>query len=66
GDSTDGDDLLFDFESKVAKMHKQQLQQVEQQINDQCWAEAADSVRKLKFIAKLLVEIERLEDKLLN
>ncbi|ANO33597.1 co-chaperone HscB [Vibrio breoganii] len=66
GDSTDADDLLFDFESKVAKMHKQQLQQVEQQINDQCWAEAADSVRKLKFIAKLLVEIERLEDKLLN
>ncbi|OBT17242.1 Fe-S protein assembly co-chaperone HscB [Vibrio sp. UCD-FRSSP16_10] len=66
GDSDNADELLFDFESNVSKMHQQQLQLVEQQLNDQHWTEAADSVRKLKFIAKLLVEIERLEERLLD
>ncbi|CAM2850110.1 co-chaperone HscB [Vibrio rarus] len=66
GESDNADELLFDFESSVSKMHHQQLQLVEQQLNAQSWSDAADSVRKLKFIAKLLVEIERLEERLLN
>ncbi|GAD78456.1 co-chaperone HscB [Vibrio ezurae] len=66
GDSADAEEQLFDFSDKVSKMHKQQLQVIEQQLNDEHWAEAADGVRKLKFIAKLLVEIERLEERLLG
>ncbi|WP_260261219.1 co-chaperone HscB [Vibrio intestinalis] len=62
----DPEAALFDFDGKVSKMYKQQLQTVEQQLNDALWLEAADSVRKLKFIAKLKNEIELVEDKLLG
>lgn len=64
GTQTDAEDKLFDFESKVAKMHKALLSEVEQQIGHSLWQDAADSIRKLKFIDKLLVEIERLSDRL--
>lgn len=66
GSSSDAEEQLFDFSSKVSKMHKQQLKLVQQQLQEQVWAQAADSVRKLKFIEKLNVEIERLEDRLLG
>lgn len=65
-DSTDPESALFDFDSKVSKMYKQHLASVEQELNDGLWAEAADRVRKLKFIAKLKNEIELVEDKLLG
>ncbi|MCE7630945.1 co-chaperone HscB, partial [Vibrio fluvialis] len=47
-------------------MYKQHLVQVEHELNDGQWETAADTVRKLKFIAKLKTEIERVEDKLLG
>ncbi|WP_375752790.1 co-chaperone HscB [Vibrio sp. HN007] len=59
------DDALFDFDSKVSKMYKQQLADTEKELDDAQWELAAESVRKLKFIAKLKNEIERVEDKLL-
>lgn len=65
-DSTDSESALFDFDSKVSKMYKQHLASVEQELDDGFWAEAADRVRKLKFIAKLKNEIELVEDKLLD
>ncbi|EIW7482201.1 TPA: co-chaperone HscB [Vibrio parahaemolyticus] len=65
-DSSDPESALFDFDSKVSKMYKQHLASVEQELNDGLWAEAADRVRKLKFIAKLKNEIELVEDKLLG
>ncbi|MCK8065624.1 co-chaperone HscB [Vibrio sp. 1CM7H] len=65
-DSTDPESALFDFDSKVSKMYKQHLASVEQELDDGFWAEAADRVRKLKFIAKLKNEIELVEDKLLD
>jgi molecular chaperone HscB len=66
GSHQNPEEQLMDFESKVKKMHQQQLQLVADQIDNKNWITAADSVRKLKFIAKLLVEIERLEEKLLG
>ena len=63
---SDPESALFDFDSKVSKMYKQHLASVEQELNDGLWAEAADRVRKLKFIAKLKNEIELVEDKLLG
>ncbi|NNN57870.1 co-chaperone HscB [Vibrio sp. 1-2 (7-a)] len=65
-DSTEPESALFDFDSKVSKMYKQHLASVEQELDDGLWAEAADRVRKLKFIAKLKNEIELVEDKLLG
>lgn len=65
-ESSDAESALFDFDSKVEKMYKQQLNQVEQELDGQQWDIAADTVRKLKFIAKLKNEIERVEDKLLS
>lgn len=62
--SSDAEDALFDFESKVSKMFKQQLTATEQNLNQTDWQQAADRVRKLKFIAKLQNEIELVEDKL--
>ncbi|EGQ7664060.1 co-chaperone HscB [Vibrio parahaemolyticus] len=65
-DCSDPESALFDFDSKVSKMYKQHLASVEQELNDGLWAEAADRVRKLKFIAKLKNEIELVEEKLLG
>ncbi|MDC5803937.1 co-chaperone HscB [Vibrio europaeus] len=62
--SSDAEDALFDFEGKVSKMFKQQLTATEQDLNQTNWQQAADRVRKLKFIAKLQNEIELVEDKL--
>ncbi|MGR5207750.1 co-chaperone HscB [Vibrio sp. PNB23_22_7] len=65
-DSSDPESALFDFDAKVSKMYKQHLANVEQELDNGLWAEAADCVRKLKFIAKLKNEIELVEDKLLG
>lgn len=65
-DKADSEDALFDFESKVSKMYKHHLRTVEDELNGELWLQAADSVRKLKFIAKLKNEIEQVEDKLLG
>ena len=39
---------------------------VEEELNNNLWDQAANRVRKLKFIAKLKHEIELAEDKLLG
>ncbi|MCA2017819.1 co-chaperone HscB [Vibrio tritonius] len=64
--SSDPESALFDFDSKVSRMLKSYLQQVEQQLNDAAWDTAADTVRKLKFIAKLKDEVAKVEEKLLG
>jgi len=65
-DSSDPEDALFAFEGKVSKMYKQQLSAIQQELDSQAWFEAADRVRKLKFIAKLKNEIELVEDRLIG
>ncbi|BDR14431.1 co-chaperone HscB [Vibrio sp. STUT-A11] len=64
--SSDPESALFDFDSKVSKMYKQHLASVEQELNDGLWAQAADRVRKLKFVAKLKNEIELVEERLFS
>ncbi|MBW3697927.1 co-chaperone HscB [Vibrio sp. T187] len=64
--NSEPEDALFAFEGKVSKMYKQQLTAVEQELAEQAWLDAADRVRKLKFIAKLKNEIELVEDRLLG
>ncbi|EEY43447.1 chaperone protein HscB [Vibrio mimicus VM223] len=57
---------LLDFESKVTVMHRNYLTQLQRQLAQSEWLAAADQVRKLKFIAKLKNEVERVEDQLLG
>lgn len=64
--SSEPEDALFDFDNKVSKMYKQHLKSVEQELNDGLWQQAAERIRKLKFIAKLKNEIELVEEKLLG
>ncbi|MCW4440987.1 co-chaperone HscB [Vibrio splendidus] len=65
-DSSDPEDALFAFEGKVSKMYKQQLSAIQQELESEAWLEAAERVRKLKFIAKLKNEIELVEDRLIG
>ncbi|SJN57967.1 co-chaperone HscB [Vibrio ruber] len=64
--AADAQEQLIDFEGKVSKMYKIQLTVLKEQLAQSQWEAAADTVRKLKFIAKLRNEIERAEDKLLG
>lgn len=60
------EEALIEFERSVSKMYKYHLDQLEQELNTSLLGEAADRVRKLKFIAKLKNEIELAEEKLLG
>lgn len=64
--SNDSEQALLDFDDKVQKMFKQYIILIEQEINDELWNDAADRVRKLKFVAKLKNEIEQVEERLLG
>ncbi|EAS44387.1 co-chaperone HscB [Photobacterium profundum] len=61
-DASDPESALFDFEQQITVLYKSQLSTLEQLLNQEDWEEAADAVRKLKFIDKLRYEIERLEE----
>ena len=65
-DIRDANDELSDFNKKVRKEHCHYLTLLETQLNAKDWANAADIVRKLKFIDKLREEILRLEETLFD
>lgn len=60
------EDALFDFDSRISKMYKNNLLDVKRELDESQWENATDRVRKLKFVAKLKNEIERVEDSLLG
>ncbi|MDP2574750.1 co-chaperone HscB [Vibrio penaeicida] len=64
--SSDPESELFDFEKKVSKLYQSLLSEMVQALTDNTLENAANGIRKLKFIAKLQNEIEQLEDKLLG
>ncbi len=65
-DKEDADERLFEFEAKVSKMFKQHISTVESQLDQALWVEAADTIRKLKFVDKLKNEIEQAEERMLG
>ncbi|MGF1688105.1 co-chaperone HscB [Photobacterium japonica] len=65
-DADDPEAALFDFDQQATSLYKSQLADLEQQLLEEHWEAAADAVRKLKFIVKLQVEVERLEESLLD
>ncbi|WP_299015758.1 co-chaperone HscB [uncultured Photobacterium sp.] len=64
--ASDPESALFDFEQQASALYKAQLADLEQLLNQESWEQAADAVRKLKFIDKLRYEVERLEETLLD
>jgi molecular chaperone HscB len=64
--SSDVETALFDFDAKVAQQYKSMLDAVAVELEQSQWEQAASTVRKLKFIAKLKNEVARVEDKLLG
>lgn len=64
--ASDVDAAIDALRREIKDEHQQQMQHVQSQLDQQSWELAADTVRKLKFIEKMLEEIERLEDSLLE
>jgi molecular chaperone HscB len=62
----DAEEALFSFDGRVNKDYQIELQTLALELAQQNWLDAAISVRKLKFIAKLKNEISRVEEKLLD
>lgn len=58
------EDALYDFDDKVNKLYKQHMLDVQNELQASQLEQAAEQVRKLKFIAKLKHEIEQAEDRL--
>ena len=65
-ESSDPAGQLMMFEQNVTTSYQAHLNDLIALLDSEQWEQAADSVRKLKFIDKLRNEIERLEETLLN
>ncbi len=59
-------DALVSYFDRLNDMEQQRSQQMRQLFVQQQWPEAADTVRKLRFLSRLRIEAEKLEEKLLD
>ncbi|WP_413502362.1 co-chaperone HscB [Serratia proteamaculans] len=62
----DAETLLASFSARVNETVKQRSALMVQQLDSQQWVDAADTVRKLRFLDKLQQQVEQLEEKLLG
>ncbi|GLR10454.1 co-chaperone HscB [Mixta theicola] len=62
----DAEAKLQAFMQRLALMMQQRSQQMQQELAGAQWDAAADTVRKLRFLAKLRSQTEQLEEKLLD
>ncbi|HGE8494664.1 TPA: co-chaperone HscB [Serratia marcescens] len=62
----EAESLLADFGARLASSIKQRSALMLQQLDGEQWADAADTVRKLRFLDKLQQQVEQLEEKLLG
>jgi len=62
----DAEAKLSTFMQRLAAMIAQRSQQMQQELAAEQWSAAADTVRKLRFLAKLRSQTEQLEEKLLD
>lgn len=68
-DADDVDSAIADLEAQTLGLKQELMAQLGHQLSQQTEAEdlmAADTIRKLKFIEKLAIELERLEDSLFD
>ncbi|MFP2768407.1 co-chaperone HscB [Oceanisphaera sp. KMM 10153] len=53
---------IMAFDRELQQASAEYYAELEQQLGSSLWPDAADTVRKLKFMTKLHAELERLED----
>lgn len=63
---TDAEAALVDFATRLTAMVRQRSTQMQAELAQESWAEAADTVRKLRFLDKLQQQVEQLEEQLLD
>lgn len=64
--AADAEAKLQTFMQRLEVMMQQRSQQMQQELAATQWDAAADTVRKLRFLAKLRSQAEQLEEKLLD
>lgn len=57
---------LGDFTARIQTFYRTRHQQMVNELDNQAWEKAADTVRKLRFLDKLQRQTEQLEEKLLG
>ncbi|WP_159566898.1 co-chaperone HscB [Budvicia diplopodorum] len=57
---------LAGFSQRVDKMVRQRSERLINELDDENWQTATDTVRKLRFLDKLQQQVEQLEEKLLD
>lgn len=62
----DADAALADFAAQLLIMIRQRSEQMQAALAQASWDEAADAVRKLRFLDKLQQQVEQLEEQLLD
>lgn len=62
----DAETQLAAFSSRLALMTKTRSQLMVEQLEQQQWEQAADTVRKLRFLDKLQQQVEQLEERLFD
>ncbi|CFQ30873.1 co-chaperone HscB [Yersinia bercovieri] len=62
----DAETQLAAFSRCLALMTQTRSQQMVEQLDQQLWASAADTVRKLRFLDKLQQQVEQLEERLFD
>lgn len=63
---SEGEAQLLKFSAAIDKMAKQRYEALVQTLTEQQWQNAADNVRKLKFLEKLQQQIEQIEEQLFD
>ncbi|ELZ5938374.1 MULTISPECIES: co-chaperone HscB [Providencia] len=63
---SEANDLLTEFMAKVKQMQKTRALVMVEQLDREQWEQAADTVRKLRFLDKLQQQAEQLEERLLD
>ncbi|HEN3607625.1 TPA: co-chaperone HscB [Yersinia enterocolitica] len=64
--SPDAEIQLAAFSSRLTLMTKTRSQLMVEQLSQQQWEQAADTVRKLRFLDKLQQQVEQLEERLFD
>lgn len=64
--SADAADLLVNFMARVKEMQLERSTLMVSQLDSEQWEQAADTVRKLRFLDKLQQHAEQLEERLLD
>ncbi|WP_313080227.1 co-chaperone HscB [Atlantibacter sp.] len=57
---------LAGFTTRIQALYRARHQQMVEELDNQAWEKAADTVRKLRFLDKLQHQTEQLEEKLLG